>query len=177
MLPPNSPERRILTPLLFGPTATGKSTIGALLARRLECSFLDADDVHPASNIAKMSRGEPLTDDDRWPWLDEIRARIVDAQSRRESLVVACSALKRIYRHRLDPDGTLVKWVYLRGSQSLVEQRLLARRGHFMKASMLDSQFEALEEPRAGEALIIDIAREPAAIVDDIVSWQQAFVP
>ena len=161
------------TIILFGPAATGKSTIGVLLSERLRCPLLDADDVHPASNIAKMTRGEPLTDADRWPWLDVIRARIVEAASRGESLVVACSALKRSYRQRLDPEGDSVRWVYLKGTRALIEQRLLARPQHFMKASMLDSQLAALEEPAAGEALVVDIARTPTDIVDEIVAWLQ----
>ena len=157
--------------ILFGPAATGKSTIGALLAARLRCPFLDADDVHPTANIAKMSRGEPLTDADRFPWLDRIRGHIVEADSRRECLVVACSALKRVYRQKLDPEGKSVRWVYLKGSRALLEQRLLARPSHFMKASMLDSQLAALEEPQPGEALFVDIASSPSEIVAEILRW------
>ena len=126
--------------ILFGPAATGKSTIGTLLAARLCCPFLDADDVHPAANIEKMSRGEPLTDADRWPWLDRIRASIVEADSRRECLVVACSALKRVYRQKLDPEGKSVRWVYLKGSRAMLD------------AISVDARLD--EVPRLAQAIV-----------------------
>ena len=137
-----------------------------MLARELGCEFLEGDTFHPPANIDKMSRGMPLNDDDRGPWLSAIHARIADAFRRGVSLVVACSALKQKYRNTLER-GVDITWVYLKGSRALLRSRLQQRSSHFMKANMLDSQFEALEEP--SNAIVADVAPAPEVIVAHIV--------
>jgi gluconokinase len=152
-----------LVVVLMGVAGTGKTTIGLKLAAELGWSFRDADEFHPPENIEKMSRGIPLTDRDRAPWLAAIRAHIDASLARGESAVVTCSALKEAYRQALVADPAKVKLVHLAGDFALIAGRLAERQGHFMKPEMLKSQFEALEAP-AG-ALTIDIAPPPEEIV------------
>lgn len=154
--------------VVIGVTGSGKSTIGTMLARAMGCEFLEGDTLHSPANIDKMSRGVPLNDDDRGPWLSAIHGRIADANRRGVSLVVACSALKQRYRDVLER-GVAISWVYLKGSRELLRSRLQQRSSHFMKAGMLDSQFEALEEP--SNAIVIDVAASPDSIVERIM-WQ-----
>ena len=157
--------------VVIGVSGSGKSTIGTRLARAMGCEFLEGDTLHPPANIDKMSRGIPLNDDDRRPWLSEIHARIADASRRGVNLVVACSALKKQYRQTLER-GLALTWVYLKGSEALFRSRLQQRTSHFMKADMLASQFDALEEP--SHAIVIDAAASPDAIVERILqqlSW------
>ncbi|HTJ79993.1 MAG TPA: gluconokinase, GntK/IdnK-type [Rariglobus sp.] len=149
--------------LLMGVSGSGKTTIGTLLSQTLGWRFTDADDFHPPANIAKMSAGIPLTDEDRAPWLAALKAHIDARLSAGENTVVACSALKKAYRNTLMADPGQVKLIYLRGSRELLHQRLLRRTGHFMKPAMLDSQIDALEVPFS--ALTVDIAQSPAEIV------------
>jgi len=152
--------------VVMGVSGAGKSTVGRLIAARLDCPFRDADSFHPAANIAKMSRGEPLTDDDRWPWLAAISAWIGEHRTAGTACVVTCSALKRIYRDivtdRQSPD---VRLVYLTGDFDLIDARLKARTGHFMPPGLLRSQFDALEEPGAEEhAITVPIDATPEEI-------------
>jgi gluconokinase len=157
--------------IVAGVSGAGKTTIGRLLAQRLNYAFRDADDFHPPENIAKMSRGEPLTDDDRVPWLDAIAAWIGDTLAADGRAVVTCSALKRSYRDRLVGQRRSVRLVFLNGDMALIARRLAARRGHFMPAQLLQSQFDALEQPQPAEnLLIVSIAATPEAIVAEIVS-------
>ncbi len=151
---------------VMGVAGAGKSTIGELLASELHCDFLDADTLHPAANIQKMSRGIPLSDADREPWLAAVHACIVHSVHRHENLVVACSALKKRYRDTIGY-GVPVVWVYLKGSEDLIRTRLLHRQHHFMKAQMLASQFADLEEPT--NAIPIDVAAEPDVAVREIL--------
>ncbi|MEE2803503.1 MAG: gluconokinase [Pseudomonadota bacterium] len=145
--------------IVMGVSGSGKTTIGTLLAKELNCSFLDADDFHPQANVAKMVAGSPLTDEDRWPWLnilaDKIRAHIAQQQS----LILACSALKKCYRQALCLDDKHVQFVYLKGDYNTICERLRSRESHFMDASLLDSQFAALEEPI--NAIVVDIRADP----------------
>src|SRR5688572_28200772 len=127
--------------VVIGVAGSGKSTIGAMLARAIGCEFLEGDTLHSPANVAKMTGGVPLNDDDRGPWLSAIHARIADAFKRSVNLVVACSALKQKYREVLER-GVAISWVYLQGSKELLRRRLQERTSHFMKAGMLDSQFE-----------------------------------
>ena len=153
---------------IFGVSGAGKTTIGKLLARDLRWRFIEADDFHPAANIEKMRSGHPLTDNDRWPWLDRLREQIEQLLSAGENAVLACSALKRAYRDRLRVSDE-VKFVFLRGDYALVEKQLRSRRGHFMNAALLQSQFDDLEEPQADEhALTLALGRAPEEIVEEI---------
>jgi gluconokinase len=152
--------------LLTGVAGSGKTTIGKILAGRLGWRFDDADDFHPPSNIAKMSAGTPLHDADRTPWLAAIRQHIDQCAARGEHAVVACSALKESYRVVLLRDRADVRLVHLAGSFSLLNERLMARHGHFMKPEMLRSQFETLEV--ASDAITVDVAKPPQAIADEI---------
>jgi gluconokinase len=153
--------------VVMGVAGSGKTTVGQLLADGLSCRFLEGDTLHSPENVEKMSRGIPLTDADRGPWLATIHARMVETWSRGESLVVGCSALKHSYRAVL-AEGLPVTWVYLKGSRELIQERMVHRVGHFMKAGMLASQFDALEEPAA--AIVADVSEPPDVIVERILS-------
>ena len=153
--------------VVMGVAGSGKTTVGTLLADAMHCAFLEGDSLHPAANVEKMRHGIPLTDSDRAPWLAAIHARMLDAFRRGESLVVGCSALKQSYRAVL-ADAIPTTWIYLKGSVALIRSRLQHRTGHYMKANMLASQFEALEEP--ADALVVDVSRPPAAIVEQILA-------
>jgi gluconokinase len=155
----------------MGVAGCGKTTIAKLLAERLGHAYVDGDWLHPASNVEKMRGGTPLTDEDRWPWLRAIAARVDELHARGEGAVVACSALKRAYREVLLAGRTNARLVYLKGDRATVASRLGARDGHFMPASLLDSQFAALEEPGDDEQpIVISIERSPAEIVETVVT-------
>ena len=151
----------------MGVAGSGKSTVGAMLARRLGWPFHDADDLHPTTNREKMSQGLALTDEDRWPWLDTIRALIENYFAIGEDAIIACSALKQSYRDRIITDPAVVKLVYLKGSYELIAARLAERHGHFFKATLLNSQFDTLEEPR--DAIVEDISSDANVIVEEII--------
>ncbi|HZR57704.1 MAG TPA: gluconokinase [Terriglobales bacterium] len=151
--------------LVMGPTGSGKTTIGSLLAQQLGWMFADGDSFHSAANIQKMSNGIPLTDADRLPWLKSIHDAMVRWISERQSVVLACSALKRIYRDELY-HGPEVAVVYLKGSYELIARRIEARHGHFAGESILADQFAILEEPE--DAIVIDVSGTPADIVAEI---------
>jgi gluconokinase len=151
--------------VLMGVTGSGKSTVGNLLAQQLGWRFFEGDDFHSPDNIQKLRRGEPLSDEDRKPWLEAIREAIRTAIDRGENAVIACSALKKSYRKVLQIDGQ-VSFVYLKASIALIQERLKNRVGHFMNPSLIQSQFATLEEP--GEGLQIDAGLSPAAIVQVI---------
>lgn len=157
--------------VVMGVSGSGKSTVGAALAERLGLSFRDADEFHPAANVAKMSAGTPLTDDDRWPWLDAIGAALADAGRGGKGIVVGCSALKRVYRDRLRAAAHRpLVFVHLSGSPATLEERMQARKGHFMPASLLQSQLATLEPPTPDEGVITVSIEQPVdRIVDDIL--------
>jgi gluconokinase len=148
---------------------SGKTTVGAMLAGQLGWPYAEADDFHSQANLAKMAAGEPLTDADRWPWLNAIGEWIDARRAAGEPGVISCSGLKRAYRDLLRRGRPNVRMVLLDGSRELIEQRLLARQGHFMKAAMLDSQFADLEFPKPDEPVaIVSVDATPAEIVDEI---------
>jgi gluconokinase len=154
--------------IIFGVSGAGKTTIGKLLAAQLGWQFYEADDFHPRSNIEKMRRGRPLTDEDRWPWLERLREQLTRSVAAKENAVLACSALKRAYRERLHVSDD-VKFVFLCGDYVVVEKQLRRRRAHFMNPELLRSQFTDLEEPGADEdVLTIELGRTPEELVEEI---------
>jgi carbohydrate kinase (thermoresistant glucokinase family) len=155
----------------MGVSGSGKSTIAALLAMRLGWTYEDGDWLHPPSNVEKMHRGVPLTDADRWPWLEAIAASIDNFRREGQGAVIACSALKRAYRDILIGERRDVRLVYLEGDQKLVAGRLATRDGHFMPPALLGSQFAALEAPRADEhPIVVPIAQHPREVVESILA-------
>ena len=152
--------------VIMGVAGSGKTTVGELLARELGWRFADADAFHPPENVAKMSAGVPLTDEDRAPWLAAIRRHLDDCIRRDEGTVVTCSALKQMYRDVLLANNPRAALVYLQGTREQLWARISARKNHFMKPSMLDSQLAALEEP--ADALTLNIAPAPAELVISI---------
>ena len=151
--------------LLMGPAGSGKTTVGKLLAAELSWDFFDGDDFHSAANVKKMSRGLPLTDSDRIPWLSSIREAMSQGQARERNVVLACSALKRRYRELLVINDE-VKLVYLKGTRELLRGRLRSRKGHYAGEQLLASQLADLEEPT--EAITVDAAKSPEEIVSAI---------
>jgi gluconokinase len=163
--------------IVMGVSGSGKTTVGEHLASRLGWPYADADQFHPPSNIAKMSAGHPLTDEDRWPWLKAIADEIDRLSAAHERAVVACSALRRVYRDILVHGRPDIGVVYLQGTQALIAERLSRRKGHFMPPGLLASQFKTLEPPTSDERPITASIDAPVdAIVDDILS-QLKFSP
>lgn len=160
----------------MGVAGCGKSAVGAALAARLGAAYLDGDDLHPPANIDKMSRGEPLTDDDRWPWLTLVGKRLANPD---DILIIGCSALKRRYRdHIRDEAGAPVIFAHLAGTKALIAARMGARSGHFMPTSLIDSQFAALEPPGSDEnAITVDIDNTLETIVDTIAARLEETAP
>ena len=152
--------------VIYGVSGTGKTTIGKLLAEKLQIPFYDADDYHPKENVEKMANGNPLNDDDRMPWLQTLAKKIND-WSENNGAVLACSALKQLYRNILQTHQK-VEWIFLEGDFKLIYNRINDRKNHYMGAEMLQSQFDALEEPTTG--IRVSIAPSPKEIVDIIIS-------
>ena len=156
--------------IVMGVSGSGKSTIGEKLAQRLGWNYEDGDKFHPASNVAKMSAGQPLTDEDRWPWLQAIANEIDRVCDAGEHIVIACSALKRAYRDVLMHGRGDVRIIYLKGTEELIASRLALRKGHFMPPGLLASQFKTLEPPDSSEnPVTVSIDASVETIVDDIV--------
>lgn len=151
----------------MGVSGCGKSSLGAALAERLGLSFVEGDTLHPAANVAKMSAGTPLTDADRWPWLDVIATRL--GQS--EAIVVSCSALRRTYRDRLRAGGEHVRFVHLAGERHILAERMARRGAHYMPVSLLDSQLATLESPGDDEALTLDVAMPIDDMVECVITY------
>jgi gluconokinase len=157
--------------VVMGVSGSGKTTVAAMLAGRLHWTFEEGDNLHPASNVEKMHNGIPLTDEDRKPWLRAIAEWIDHWRERHEHGVITCSALKREYRRTIIGDRSDVRLVYLKGDKDLIAKRLAARHGHFMPSSLLQSQFDTLEEPAPEErAIEVPIGSSPRDLVDQIQS-------
>ena len=150
--------------VVMGASGSGKTTIGRLLAQRLECEFLDADDFHPPSNVAKMAAGVPLEDADRWPWLERLNKELHRREVSGRSAVLACSALKQSYRDRLAAGLARFELVYLRASAELLRARVADRTHRYMPASLLDSQLATLEPP--ARAIEVDAAQLPERCIE-----------
>lgn len=153
--------------VVMGVTGCGKSTVGEALGHRLGWPFLDADDFHPPANVEKMRAGHPLDDADRWPWLDRIAGELASIERAGGHAVLACSALKAAYRERLAVAGD-VRFVHLAGSQALIGERLAQRSHRYMPASLLASQFAALEPP--ADAIVVDVDAPVESLIDHIVA-------
>jgi gluconokinase len=164
------PEEIPCALVVMGVSGSGKSTIGEKLAERIGWRYEDGDRFHPASNVAKMSAGQPLTDEDRWPWLRAIADEIDRVCKAGTRAVIACSALKHAYRDILVHGRSDVRIVFLSGTQALIAGRLARRKGHFMPPGLLDSQFRTLEPPDASEhPVTVSIEASVETIVEDIV--------
>jgi len=155
--------------VVMGVSGAGKSVLGGRLAQRLGCRLIDADEHHPPRNVTKMASGTPLTDEDRWPWLDQLNALL----RQETNAVLACSALKEAYRLRLTAGISQYRIVFLRGDIELIRSRLKSRQHRYMPASLLDSQFATLEPP--AQAIEIDVSADAEACVGSILSALGAF--
>jgi gluconokinase len=154
--------------VVMGVSGSGKSTVGGLIAEKLGARYAEGDSFHPPANVEKMRSGRPLDDDDRAPWLEAMVAAIRDWNARGEAVVLACSALKHRYREVLRGGGD-VRFIHLAGEKELIASRLAARKGHYMPAALLDSQFAALEPPDEGEAITIGIDASADAIAAKVL--------
>ncbi len=156
--------------LVMGVSGSGKTTVGAMLAGRLGWEFVDGDDFHSPANVAKMHAGHPLDDADRWPWLDSIALWIDAVRATGGRGIVACSALRRVYRERLAAGREEVTVLFLEGNPDTVAQRQARRTGHYMPASLVASQFATLEPPGEGErAIRVSVAPAPSDVVDRVM--------
>lgn len=153
--------------IIMGVEGTGKTTIGKMLAQKLGWKFYDADDYHPKRNIEKMRSGVPLNDEDRWPWLKEVRKLIDSSLNINEPSIIACSALKSSYRQYLKQQEEKIIFVYLKGDKNTILKRLASREKHFAGTQLLESQLQTLEEPEG--AIACDISGEPEVITDYII--------
>lgn len=153
--------------IIMGVAGSGKTTIGKLLAAETSFSFYDGDNFHTGVALSKMSGGTALSDDDRAPWLQAIRDHISRLKQKDEQAIIACSALKKSYRQVLRNGNNNITFIYLKGSRSIIAERIKKRTNHFMPPGLLESQFETLEEPR--NAMVVDISKEPAQIIQYII--------
>jgi gluconokinase len=152
--------------LVMGTTGAGKTTVGKLLAEKLNWVFLDADDFHPSANIAKMKQGIPLDDADRVPWLAAIHHRLIIETAAGKNCVLACSALKKSYRETIDA-GLDVRTVYLKGTYEEMRAHILARHGHFAGEGILAGQFRDLEEPE--DAIVVSVEHSPEEVAEEVL--------
>jgi gluconokinase len=161
--------------IAMGPAGCGKTVVGRAVAAALQVEFIDGDDLHPVENVAKMKRGQALTDDDRWPWLDRIANVMAARAASDQSLIVACSALRRIYRDRLRRGDPALRFVFLDAPQDVLERRLIARTGHFMPTSLVASQCATLERPDGEQGVLtVNATASIEDIVREVTAWVRA---
>jgi gluconokinase len=164
-------RRAPLVLVVMGVSGCGKSTVAALLAGQLDWPFEEGDSLHPQANVDKMAAGHPLTDEDRWPWLEKVARWAEQRLEAGGDGVITCSCLKRPYRNLVNRRGSGIEFVYLAGSKELILARLAARRGHFMPPSLIDSQFDALEEPGADEpCLRVEVGPAAAVVTAEVIT-------
>jgi gluconokinase len=158
--------------IVMGVSGAGKSSVAELLAQRLQCAFVEGDRLHPQANVDKMAKGIPLTDDDRWPWLDVIGEKLQEARTRGEDIVLTCSSLKKVYRDKLRASGgEPLYFVFLKGAPEVLAQRMGERKGHFMPSSLLQSQLATLESPEGESAVVtVDIDATVERIVQAAIN-------
>ncbi|MFS0773448.1 gluconokinase [Sphingomonas sp. 1P08PE] len=163
----------------MGVSGSGKSTLGIRLADAFHCPFLEGDDFHDAAAVEKMRSGEPLTDDDRWPWLDRLGRALAVAAQEHGRAVAACSALRRVYRERLEAAvGGATRFVLLDNDRDVLARRMAARPGHYMPASLVDSQLATLERPEADEpAITLDSNAPPDRLCREARAWIDGGAP
>lgn len=162
-------RQRLPVLVVMGVSGCGKSTVARLLADRLGWDLQEGDDLHPPANVAKMASGVPLTDDDRWPWLDLVAGWITERTAAGRPGIITCSALRRVYRDRLAGDGVI--FVYLEGTKERIADRLAARNDHFMPAGLLDSQLETLEPPGEDENVVsVETVGSPEEIAGAVIA-------
>jgi gluconokinase len=161
--------------VVMGVSGCGKSTVGKMLAEQLGCSFIEGDDLHSPSNVAKMKSGQPLNDDDRWPWLDRLGAALQTAAANDGNAVASCSALKMIYRERISHAGTVpTAFIFLDASYDELLTRMQNRPGHYMPASLLTSQLKTLERPTIDEkCLTLDATLSTTELCEAVNRWLQ----
>ncbi|MGB7292379.1 MAG: gluconokinase [Thermodesulfobacteriota bacterium] len=153
--------------IIMGVEGTGKTTIGKMLAQKLGWKFYDADDYHPKRNIEKMRSGVPLNDEDRGPWLRNVRELVVSSLNLNTPSIIACSALKNSYREYLKQNKEKIIFVYLKGDKNTILKRLTSRKGHFAGTELLESQLKTLEKPE--DVISFDISKKPEVIADSII--------
>ena len=157
--------------IVMGVCASGKSTIGQKLAIQLKAKFIDADDLHPKKNIIKMAGGQPLDDNDRFPWLERVREAVSDAKNNNEVCFIACSALKKKYRDQIRSGNKNTVFIYLEATQKIIISRMELRKGHFMKSDLVSSQFDALQSPIDEQnVLLISIEQYQDSIIKQAIS-------
>ena len=171
--PPSTAPRAAV--VVMGVSGCGKSTVGSGIAEALGLGYIDGDDLHDAASVAKMRSGVPLDDEDRWPWLDRIGARLMARDEFPPGVVIACSALRRIYRDRIRQGAPGVRFVFLSGDPGVIRERMASRSGHYMPVGLLDSQLRALESPGGDESDVIELnlGSPVATLVQDAVDALQ----
>lgn len=164
--------------IIMGVSSTGKSTVGEMFAQEIRAKFIDGDDLHPKANVLKMSRGEALNDQDRFPWLERIRDAAFSMERKNECGVIVCSALKKCYRDKIREGNQNVIFLHLHADKEIIAQRMQNREGHFMPLSLLDDQFATMQMPTLDEAKThqLDVSKELYDVVSECVTLSKQYL-